>query len=1178
MNRRLALVVSSGPPEFDRDSGSRRIYDLIQLLRADGWMVVFVASQRLGPPRYRHALEQSGVLVINGTKASLTEVLQLAAFDVALFPFWSVAEGYLPVVRRHSPATRVIVDSVDLNFVRNSRRIFHEAAESGRIGVLDRNYGAEFLRELNTYAAADAVLTASAREAEWVNELIGGRSVATCVPDAESSPVSMRPLKERSGMLFVGSFRHQPNVGALRFLLDEVVPRLDASVLEAHPIRIVGEGLEEVLRQRARATPGVRVVGWVPSLAPYLERARLAIVPVRYGAGTKRKLLQALMSGTPAVSTRVGAEGFNLTPDEDVLIADDADGFAKAITRLTQDEGLWRRLAGNARRRVESIHGRDAVARRLATCLTDTLAAGPRALGQTTGAMASHPAARMDRDEYRSMCQRFRDFVHELVPSDAHVIVVSRGDEELVKLNGCTAEHFPQAPDGRYAGHHPEDSASAVDELERLRASGARYLLLPQSALWWLDHYSEFYRHLENHYREIARRSDVGLIYELSDRSPHPDTGGREPAPAAAPADFQRVDAGIAGSGRADRHDIVCFPIIDWTFRFQRPQQLMSRLAGMGHRVFYLAQEFREDGDPVLVRCIADNVYEVSLRGPKLNVYQSALDEASGDALFASLDALRRECSLRATVSVVQLPFWWPLAERATARFGWPVVYDCMDHHAGFSTNNSRMLEVEHELLCRADLVLASSLFLQREALQHNPNVLLLRNACDYPHFAQVPIRPPTRRPVIGYYGAIADWFDSDLVANLAERRPDWSFILVGSTFSADLRRLSLLSNVSLPGEQPYRDIPTWLARFDVTILPFKRVPLTEATNPVKAYEIFAAGKPLVSVPLPEMLAMAPHAKMASTPAEFEAAIVKELKSRGGDEARRRRDFARENTWQDRINSLTPAIRPTFGRAVIIIVSYQSPQLIRQCLESIWRQTDYPNYEVIVVDNASDAETTGYLRDAAGREPRLKVIFNDRNLGFARANNAGIEAAGDCDYLVLLNNDTVVTRGWLSTLIRHLQDPAVGMVGPVTNSCGNEAKIDVPYGDISGMEAFAAEYTRSHPGALFDIDVLAMYCVAFRSSLIAEIGGLDEQFGVGMFEDDDFSLRIQRSGRRVVCSEEVFIHHWGRASFGRIDRERYDAIFAENKRKFEAKWKQKWRPHQYRRPQTPAAAVPAMPG
>src|SRR5262249_51192775 len=157
----------------------------------------------------------------------------------------------------------------------------------------------------------------------------------------------------------------------------------------------------------------------------------------------------------------------------------------------------------------------------------------------------------------------------------------------------------------------------------------------------------------------------------------------------------------------------------------------------------------------------------------------------------------RSDMMLGATLAIVQLPFWWETAKRARANFAWPVVYDCLDNHAGFSTNRKDMLKAEDELLASADLVISSSAPLESVARQRNSNVLLLRNACDYEHFAAS--RPArNQRPVVGYYGAIADWFDSDLVADLAERRPDWDFVLIGSTFSADLRRLSRLANVSL--------------------------------------------------------------------------------------------------------------------------------------------------------------------------------------------------------------------------------------------------------------------------------------------------------------------------------------------------------------------------------------------
>src|SRR5262249_824810 len=112
----------------------------------------------------------------------------------------------------------------------------------------------------------------------------------------------------------------------------------------------------------------------------------------------------------------------------------------------------------------------------------------------------------------------------------------------------------------------------------------------------------------------------------------------------------------------SNQHDVVCFPIIDWDFRFQRPQQLMSRFAESGHRVFYVNQRFRPSGAPYEIRMKSHNVHEVSLRGPERNVYADPLDAEVCDALSESLDALRRDLSLGATACVVELPFWWPLA------------------------------------------------------------------------------------------------------------------------------------------------------------------------------------------------------------------------------------------------------------------------------------------------------------------------------------------------------------------------------------------------------------------------------------------------------------------------------------------------------------------------------------
>lgn len=363
---------------------------------------------------------------------------------------------------------------------------------------------------------------------------------------------------------------------------------------------------------------------------------------------------------------------------------------------------------------------------------------------------------------------------------------------------------------------------------------------------------------------------------------------------------------------RPHTYDVICFSTCDWDDRFQRPQQLMLRFAEAGHRVFFVSQHFRQAGPPWSAVVKAPNVYEVTLRGPALNVYAQVLGDRTRDALFDGLDALRGEASIHTAAMFLHLPFWWPLARHARERFGWPVLYDCMDLHSGFATVRQPMVAQEEALLSASDVVIASSGVLEQHALRKRDDVLVLRNACDFEHFAKTE-RANNARPVIGYYGAISDWFDSALVAELASRRPDWEFVLVGSTYNGDLSRLAKLPNVSLPGEESYHALPEVLGRFDVAIIPFKRMPLTEATNPVKVYEMLAAGKPVVSVPLPEVAALAPLVRLASNATEFEQAIAEAL-TEDVHAADARRAFARGQTWQHRFEGLQAATAAAVAR------------------------------------------------------------------------------------------------------------------------------------------------------------------------------------------------------------------------------------------------------------------------
>jgi GT2 family glycosyltransferase len=253
-----------------------------------------------------------------------------------------------------------------------------------------------------------------------------------------------------------------------------------------------------------------------------------------------------------------------------------------------------------------------------------------------------------------------------------------------------------------------------------------------------------------------------------------------------------------------------------------------------------------------------------------------------------------------------------------------------------------------------------------------------------------------------------------------------------------------------------------------------------------------------------------------------------------------------------------------YPKVSILILTYNNLTFNQLCLQSIYCNTTYPNFEIIVVDNASSDETPAWLKIYNKNHENLKVIFNSENIGFAAGNNqVASEATGE--YLIFLNNDTVVTEGWIEKLLSHMKnDPLLGLVGPVTNSTGNEARITTSYKSPEEMELFASERSKKMAGINFDIRMLAMFCTMTRKDQFEVIGGLDERFRMGMFEDDDLAVRYHKAGLKVICAEDIFIHHFQSASFEKLDKDYYNQIFSENRRKYEKKWGHEWEPYQFR--------------
>ena len=232
----------------------------------------------------------------------------------------------------------------------------------------------------------------------------------------------------------------------------------------------------------------------------------------------------------------------------------------------------------------------------------------------------------------------------------------------------------------------------------------------------------------------------------------------------------------------------------------------------------------------------------------------------------------------------------------------------------------------------------------------------------------------------------------------------------------------------------------------------------------------------------------------------------------------------------------------------IVIVTCNQLGYTRQCVNSLLAFTD-PPYELIFVDNGSTDGTIEYLAALEG----ATVIRNADNRGFPTAANQGV-AASRGEYVLLLNNDTLVTTGWLQRLLAALQrDERLGLVGPCSNCISGPQQIPVSYSGLSCLDGFAWQWGKDHEGQVVAVERLVGFCLLMRRALLDEVGLLDEQFGLGNFEDDDFCLRARRAGYKLAIAQDAFVHHFGSRTFAGQGVD-LPALLRENEAKFQRKW------------------------
>ena len=391
------------------------------------------------------------------------------------------------------------------------------------------------------------------------------------------------------------------------------------------------------------------------------------------------------------------------------------------------------------------------------------------------------------------------------------------------------------------------------------------------------------------------------------------------------------------------------------------------------------------------------------------------------------------------------------------------VVYDWIDDLSVFPGEPARLALLHERALREATHVFCVAESLRERVAKQRPDAIHLPNAVEYERFRIAPDPNPARadpglssaiasgRPIAGFYGSFAQWFDFELLEQVIARRPDWEFVLIGPDLHAGPRLAALAEgpNVHWLGPRDYRLLAGYLHLFDAALIPFRVDAVSAATSPLKLFEYLAAGKPVVSTPMPEC-ERAPGVRVAATPAEFAAALDETRGPPGPEYRKNSQDFAARNTWDARVElvlgilgttdeaaaqprtapPLTLAMRAECcglepNRVSVVLPVYNQAALLASSIDSVLAQT-YPLFELIVVDDGSTDAVDPVLRRYAG-DHRVHVL-QQPNQGLAKALSNGFDQARG-EFWTWTSADNLMEPRQLELLVARLRaEPALGMV------------------------------------------------------------------------------------------------------------------------------------------------------
>lgn len=352
---RRVLVIDHCTPTPNKDAGSLITFNMLLLLREMNFQVTFIPENDfLYQPEYTTALQRAGIEVlyapyVTSVEQHINEYGNRYALVILFRPI--VFERHFSNIRQYCPQAKVLFHTVDLHFLRMSREavLQSEAAKHKTADDMKR-------LELSAICAAHASIVVSTAELELLRPELpkANLHVFPLIMDVRGAGKS---FASRRDIVFVGGYQHVPNVDAVKYFVADIMPLLRQRL---PGVRFYAVGSNTPAEIQALACEDVVISGFVDDLSPLLDKMRVSVAPLRYGAGIKGKIGSAMAEGLPVVATPLAAEGMSLVDGETILVAEGAEQFADAVVKLYQDESLWNRISQNAVKFAEKAWGAEA--------------------------------------------------------------------------------------------------------------------------------------------------------------------------------------------------------------------------------------------------------------------------------------------------------------------------------------------------------------------------------------------------------------------------------------------------------------------------------------------------------------------------------------------------------------------------------------------------------------------------------------------------------------------------------------------------------------------------------------------------------------------------------------------------------------------------------------------------